>query len=265
MTSFSKAHWSDGDHIMVAPLGTCGGGQPCSRGNGMDMDQQSGLAWFNLESAAPGDINNLATSLKGTAWDWIYPPATGLYATAPSFSHDGMKVLFTMTDKVKSGRLGTSGNTHLYTVPYSKTAPQAAMPVPGDGSAAGRVQYYGALSGDDKFIAYNELDATTANNQHAALDQMDLNANVTLDGMYAQPKTELFVLQSTGGTKKPRIPTVSPPATGCSHAVEAGRRRKPRRSHSRSFTNATELSPPTTPSTAYTPSSVGLTRWYPAT
>ena len=101
-----------------------------------------------------------------------------------------------MTDKVKSGRLGTSANTHLYTVPYSKTAPQAAMPVPGDGSAAGRVQYYGALSGDDKYIAYNELDATTANNQHAALDQMDLNAGVTLDGMYAQPKTEVFVIQT---------------------------------------------------------------------
>jgi len=210
MTSFSKAHWASGDHIMVAPLGTCGSGQPCSRGNGMDMDQQSGLAWFDLESAATFDINNLATSLKGTAWNWIYAPATGLYAAAPSFSHDGAQVLFTMTDKVKSGRLGTSGNTHLYTVPYSKTAPQNAMPVPGDGSAAGRVQYYGALSGDDKFIAYNELDATTANNQHAALDQMDINNGVTLDGMYAQPKTEVFVLQSTGGTKK-RLAANDPP------------------------------------------------------
>ena len=107
---------------MVAPLGTCGSGQPCSRGNGMDMDQQSGLAWFDLESAATGDINNLAASLKGTAWNWIYAPATGLYAAAPSLSHDGTQVLFTMTDKVKSGRLGTSANAHLYTVPYSKTA-----------------------------------------------------------------------------------------------------------------------------------------------
>ena len=49
-----------------------------ARGNGMDMDQQSGLAWFDLESAATFDINNLATSLKGTAWNWIYAPATGL-------------------------------------------------------------------------------------------------------------------------------------------------------------------------------------------
>ena len=51
ITSFSPAHWAAGDHMMVAPLGTCGL-QPCNRGNGEDMDQQSGLAWFDLESAA---------------------------------------------------------------------------------------------------------------------------------------------------------------------------------------------------------------------
>ena len=148
ITSFSAAHWSAGDRIMVAPLGTCGNGQPCNRGGGMDMDQQSGLAWFDLESAAAGDINmGWGPSLRGTAWNWIYAPATGMYAAAPSFSHDGTKVLFTMTDKVKSGRLGTTGNAHLYTVPYSKTAAQSASPVPGDGSAAGKVQYYGTLAG----------------------------------------------------------------------------------------------------------------------
>ena len=45
--------------------GPAAAAQPCSRGNGMDMDQQSGLAWFDLESAATFDINNLATSLQG--------------------------------------------------------------------------------------------------------------------------------------------------------------------------------------------------------
>jgi hypothetical protein len=206
ITSFSKQHWAAGDHIMVAPLGTCVINnvalQPCNRGGGSDTDQQSGLAWFNLESAAAGDINQgWGASLKGQAWDWIYAPATGMYAAAPSWSHDGTSVLFTMTDKVKSGRLGTSGNTHLYTVPYSRSGAQTAKPVSGDGSAAGKVQYYGALSADDLYIAYNELDATVANQQHPALDQMDINANVTLDGMYSQPQTEIFVLSAAGGTK----------------------------------------------------------------
>jgi len=42
----------------------------------------------------------------------------------------------TMTDKVKSGRLGTSSFAHLYTVPYSKSGPQTPTAVPGDLSLA---------------------------------------------------------------------------------------------------------------------------------
>ena len=209
ITSFSKAHWADGDHIMVAPLGTCGNGAPCGNGGGMDMDQQSGLAWFDLENTTPGDRNmGFGPSLKGLAWNWIYAPTTGRYAAAPSFSHDGTQVLFTMTDKVKSGRLGTSSFAHLYTVPYSKSGPQTPTAVPGDGSANGRVQYYGTLSADDKMIAYNELDATIAGQQHPALDSMD--SGTTLDGMYAQPQTEIFAIQSQGGTKH-RLAANDPP------------------------------------------------------
>jgi len=109
---------------------------------------------------------------------------------------------------VKSGRLGTSSFAHLYTVPYSKSGPQNATAVPGDGSADGRVQYYGTLSADDKMIAYNELNATVAGQQHPALDSMD--SGTTLDGMYAQPQTEIFALQSTGGTKH-RLAANDPP------------------------------------------------------
>jgi len=221
ITSFSKSHWSAGDHIMVAGLGTCGL-TPCSTGNGQDMDQQPGLAWFNLESATAGTVNNgsFAMSLKGSAWDWIYAPTTGMYAAAPSFSHDGTFVLFTMTDKVKSGRLASSGSTHLYTVPYSKTSAQSASPVPGDGSKTGTNQYYGSLSADDRFIAYNELDSTTANMPHAALDQTDINNNVTLDGMYSQPKTEIFVIPREGGMKVRMA--ANDPAPNCGQAASPG-------------------------------------------
>ena len=135
--------------------------------------------------------------LKGTAWDWIYAPATGQYAAAPSWSHDGTKVLFTMTNVGKSGRLG-SGTAHLYTVPYSKAGPQVATPVPGDGSLASRAQYYGTYSGDDKLIAYNELDAITASRTHPKLDSTDTEDP---DGMYAQPQTEIYVINANGGNK----------------------------------------------------------------
>jgi hypothetical protein len=210
ITSFSKMHWAAGDHIMVAGLGTCGL-TPCGRGSGSDMDQQSGLAWFDLENTAAGDINQgWGPSLKGQAWNWIYAPQTNMYAAAPSFSHDGTKVLFTMTDKVKSGRLSNSANTHLYMVPYSKTAQQTPTPISGDGSVVTKAQYYGALSSDDRWIAYNELDANVAAQSHPALDQMDINAGVTLDGMYSQPKTEIFVLPVGGGMKH-RLVANDPP------------------------------------------------------
>jgi hypothetical protein len=216
ITTFSQAHWASGDRIMVAPLGTCNVNgqplQPCNRGNGQDMDQQPGLAWFDLESAAAPNIDNgVAPALRGMAWDWIYAPVAGAFAAAPSWSRDGTKVLFTMTDKVKSGRLGTSANAHLYTVPYSKTGPQAATPVPGDGSAAGKAQYYGALSADGRMIAYNELDATVAGTTHPPLDSMDTSP---LDGMYAQPQTEIYVLRSDGGMKRKLDANLPPQCPG---------------------------------------------------
>jgi hypothetical protein len=207
ITSFSPAHWTTGDRIMVAPLGTCSL-QPCARGQGQDMDQMPGLAWFDLETTAVGDMNTgYATSLKGTGWNWIYEPTSLRYAAAPSFSRDGTKVLFTMTDKVVSGRLATSTFAHLYTVPYSKAGPQQPTPVPGDGSATNKAQYYGVLSADDKMIVYNELDAVVAGQKHPALDSMD---TMPLDGLYSQPLTEIFALQAQGGTKR-RLAANDPP------------------------------------------------------
>jgi hypothetical protein len=214
ITSFSPKHWAPGDHIMVAPLGTCTVNnvplQPCNSGNAQDMDQQSGLAWFDLESAAMPMMNNLATSLRGSAWNWIYAPTTGLYAAAPSWSHDGTKVLFTMTDKVKSGRLSTSANAHLYTVPYSKTSAQTPTAVALTGPA-NRVEYYGALSADDRFVAYNENASADANATHRSLDSMDWGtSNEFLDGMYAQPNTEIYVSLAAGDMKR-RLSANDPP------------------------------------------------------
>src|SRR5262245_6797934 len=210
ITSFSPAHWADRDHIMVAPLGTCAL-QPCdNEGSGQDMDQQSGLAWFDLESAAMPDRNRLPSSLRSSAWNWIYAPQTGLYAAAPSWSHDGTNVLFTMTDKVKSGRMSTSANAHLYTVPYSKTAAGQPTAIPVTGPT-GRVEYYGTYAGDDKMIAFNENAAVDTNATHRSLDSMDWGtSNEYLDGMYAQPKTEIYVVQNTGGMKR-RLAANDPP------------------------------------------------------
>jgi len=192
ITTFSANHWADGDHMVVAPLGT----------SGNDADQQPGLAWIDLESTtASPQGQNPAPILKGTAWNWIVPPASGQYAAAPSWSHKAGHdfVVYTATSNVLSGRIGT-GTAHLYQVPYSKTAAQTPTPIPGDGSAAGFAQYYGALSSEDDFIVYDQIPANTASITHTAPNSTCSAPPCTWSGMYMQPAAELFVIPTAGGT-----------------------------------------------------------------
>jgi len=209
ITTFSSNHWSDQDRIVVAPLGTCGDGAPCSSGSSIDSDQQSGLAWFDLANATSYiGTADPATTLKGTGWNWIYPPDTTnkKYAAAPSWSHQPQPsddfVVFTMTSNVKSGRLGT-GTAHLYQVPYSKTAAQTPSAIPGDGSDPAYAQYYGTLSADDAYIVYDRIPASTAAANHTNLDKSATGCNPSpcvWEGMYMQPQTELYVIPTAGGT-----------------------------------------------------------------
>ena len=67
----------------------------------------SSRAWRGSTSRARRPAND-GWGPSGTAWNWIYAPATGQYAAAPSWSHDGTKVLFTMTNVGKSGRLSAA-------------------------------------------------------------------------------------------------------------------------------------------------------------
>ena len=204
--TYSANHWATGDHIVVAPIGTCGL-QPCSTESaGNDHDQQPGLAWINLEDATGVALmQNPATTLKGIAWNWIYQPTSGQYAAAPSWSHapgDDF-IVFTMTSNVVSGRLG-SGTAHLYKVPYSRAGPQTAMAIPGDGSDLNFAQYYGSLSADDAFIVFDKVPAPTAAVDHADLNTSDTCSPTpctsTWSGMYMQGANELSVIPTAGGT-----------------------------------------------------------------
>jgi hypothetical protein len=204
--TYSVNHWATGDHVVVAPIGTCSL-QPCSsEPSGNDQDQQPGLAWIDLENGAilPSG-QSPATGLKGTAWNWIYQPTSGQYAAAPSWSHapGDDYIVFTMTSNVVSGRLG-SGTAHLYKVMYSRSGPQTAMPIMGDGSDLNFAQYYGSLSEDDAFIAFDKIPAAAAAANHTDLNTTD-TCNPTpctpvWSGMYMQPATELSVIPVAGGS-----------------------------------------------------------------
>jgi hypothetical protein len=217
ITTFSVNHWAANDYIAVAPLGTCGSGGPCAAGSSIDADQQPGLAWFDLSnSSSYTGMADPATTLKGTAWNWIYPPDTTnkKYAAAPSWSHapDDDFIVFTMTSNVKSGRLGT-GTAHLYKVAYSKTAAEIPSAIPGDGSDPAYAQYYGTLSADDAYVVYDRIAASTAAVNHANLDRSAMGCNPSpcvWEGMYMQPQTELFVIPTAGGTAT-RLAANDPP------------------------------------------------------
>jgi hypothetical protein len=180
ISTYSLAHWSDSEHLMVAPLGTTTN----------DQDQQPGLAWFDLGNTGLGTT---AAELQAQgAWGWVYQAAPGAYAAAPSWSHDGSKVVFTLTNSVVSGRIGT-GTAHLVQVPFAKT-PGTTTPL-AISDAAANADYYGSLSHDDQLIAFNRISAMDAAKTHMQLD----GSKTAWDGMYAQPLTEVYVAPVAGG------------------------------------------------------------------
>ena len=201
LSTYSKAHWTDGDHVMIASLGT----------TNSDSDANSQLAWFDLESTATG---TQPAQLKGMAFDIL--PRTGdtRGAAAPVWSHDGSFIVYTSTDSEKSGRLG-SGVADLYRVDYNAKAGGMAKPVEGAAEAA-IAEYYPALSGDDRLIAYNSIPQATASQSHPAIGNA---GSQSWDGMYAQPATEVFVVPSAGGTPT-RLAANDPPT--CAGAASPG-------------------------------------------
>jgi hypothetical protein len=201
LSTYSKEHWDDHDHLMIASLGT----------TSSDSDPNSQLAWFDLESTASG---TKPADLKGQAWDFLARTGDARGAAAPAWSHDGTFIVYTSTDSEKSGRLG-SGVADLYRVPFANRAGGAAMPVDGAADPA-TAEYYPALSGDDKLIAYNSIPQATASVSHPAIGNAGSQA---WDGMYAQPATEVFVVPSAGG-KAVRLAANDPPA--CTGAASPG-------------------------------------------
>jgi hypothetical protein len=201
LSTYSKGHWADGDHMMIASLGT----------TSSDSDANSQLAWFDLESTATG---TQPAQLKGQAFDVIARTGDPRGAAAPVWSHDGSFIVYTSTDAEKSGRLG-SGVADLYRVDFNARAGGMAKPIDGAATTA-TAEYYPALSGDDELIAYNSIPQATASVSHAAIGNV---GSQSWDGMYAQPATEVFVVPSAGGTPT-RLAANDPPS--CAGAASPG-------------------------------------------
>jgi hypothetical protein len=163
--TYSKAHWSNGDHVMVAPYHDSPGNQ---------------LAWFDLEAA---------TNAQGISYGFIARNGDTRDVGAPTFSHDGMTIVYVSTDHELTGRLD-NGWADLYAVPYNLRKGGDATPIPG-ASDPTLEEYYPAFSPDDAFLAFNRIPMGNS--------------------MYNQPLAEVFVIPASGGTAT-RLAANDPPA-----------------------------------------------------
>jgi hypothetical protein len=133
--TYSKAHWSAGDHVMVAPFHD-------SPGND--------LAWFDLEATASG---------QGTSYGFLTRTGDSNDVGAPTWSHDGNTVVYVSTNAELTGRLD-NGIADLYAVPYNGRMGGAATPIPG-ASDPTLEEYYPSFSPDDAFLAFDRIPQNT--------------------------------------------------------------------------------------------------------
>jgi hypothetical protein len=177
--TFSLGQWADGNHIGVTSLST------------QAVDPSASLIWMELDSGASGTLARTGD------------PAG---ACAPSFSHDGTRIVYTSTNANQDGRLGV-GTADLYTIPYGDRAGGTASPVAG-AADPNYAEYYPSFSHDDALIAFNRL------------AQSDANVTPTGEpydgGMYFNPAAEVWIVPSAGG-QAIRLAANDPPA--CAPAV----------------------------------------------
>jgi hypothetical protein len=133
--TFSRAHWSDGDHIEITSLGD---------------GKQSKLTWINLEAATPEE---------GTAYGSLTREGDMRAAGAPTWSHDGANIVYVSNDTMTTGRLGR-GEADLFSVPYNGKAGGMAKAIPG-ASDANFEEYYPTFSSDDKLLAFDRIPKDT--------------------------------------------------------------------------------------------------------
>ncbi len=129
--TFSKAHWSAGDHIEIAPYGD---------------DTGSQLAWFDLEAQS---------GAKGVGYGFLARTGDSRGVGAPSWSHDGQTIAYVSTTTETTGRLG-KGDADLFTVPYNNRMGGMATAVKG-ASDPNWNEYYPAYSADDALLAFARI------------------------------------------------------------------------------------------------------------
>lgn len=206
MQTFSKAHFQPRDRILISvysPRNLDRGGVGFSDGAPYPS-RKDGLAWFDLETAATftrgdpsrGDVqqalNEQVRAQFGTAFGLLALTGETRSAAAPSFSHDGLRIVYTSADNTQDGRIsGNNKEVDLHVVPYNNRQGGEVMPLSG-AAEPGVAEYYPMFSADDAYVAFNRV------------------AKIDGGPMYYRPDGEIFVVPSKGG-KATRLVANDPP------------------------------------------------------
>jgi hypothetical protein len=207
MQTFSKAHFSAGDRLLVtvySPRNADRGGVGFADGAPYPS-HHDGLAWFDLETTAtflPGDssrgdaqqqLNDQVRAQAGQAFGLLSLTGETRSAAAPHFSHDGKRIVYTSADTTQDGRLSSNNQeVDLHIVPFADRLGGAVTPLKG-AAEPGVAEYYPNFSADDSLVAFNRV------------------AKIDGGAMYYRPDGEVFVIASDGG-KPVRLAANDPPA-----------------------------------------------------
>lgn len=139
LPSFSKAHWSQGDRVMLSML------------NGQ-------IIWTDLEAASTN---------QGMGWGVIARNGDSKSIGNPAFSHDGKTIAYHRGDNLSVAGIGDA--TDVFTVPYGNRAGGNATALAG-ASDPNKAEFYPSYSADDAFVAFNRADTgSTYNNPNAEI------------------------------------------------------------------------------------------------
>lgn len=197
MSTFSKGLWDSGKKILVsayaARAGDVGFSSTPSGGKTLawfDLTAQVDLPWTANGGAA---LNTAIAAAEGTAWGRLPLLGENNAAIAPSFSHDGTKVVYTSATTEQDGRIGDNNSAvDVHVVPFNGGKGGAITPLSG-AAEANAAEYYPAYSANDALVAFNRV------------SPMDAAA------MYYRKEGEIFVVPAAGGTAT-RLIANDPPA-----------------------------------------------------
>jgi WD40-like Beta Propeller Repeat len=130
ISATSKAHWANGDHIVVTTF------------------NDSTLSWVDLEATTAGAATGVFTRTGD--------PSGG---AAPTWSHDGNTIVYVSTNAITTGRLD-NGAADLYSIPYANKDGGTATMIPG-ASIASVNEYYPIFSPDDAWLAFDSIPVNT--------------------------------------------------------------------------------------------------------